>query len=58
MIKFSQKSIPASNRKGRPATGQGKSVYIPDHLLGIVDRLKAEDWEGAVKEILDLCPFQ
>ena len=43
--------------KGRPATGKGKSVYIPDHLLGIVDRLKAKDWEGAVKDILNLCPF-
>jgi len=43
--------------RGRPATGKGKSVYIPDHLLGIVDRLKAKDWEGAVKDILNLCPF-
>lgn len=48
---------PKAIGRGRPATGQGKSVYIPDHLLGIVDRLKAEDWEGAVKGILDLCPF-
>ena len=57
MIKFSQKSIPASNRRGRPATGQGKTIYVPDRFLNIVEMLKSEDWEGAVKEILDLYPF-
>lgn len=42
---------------GRPATGQGKTIYVPDRFLNIVEMLKSEDWEGAVKEILDLCPF-
>ena len=40
---------------GRPATGQGKTIYVPDRFLNIVEMLKSEDWEGAVKEILDLC---